>query len=815
MFLSKYREPIANTLMYFLIIAGVFFVFGRLVLDPQPITHGEVTSIWGYGIEYLRQTVLSLHDWPGWDRHITSGTSYIGSPHTPLFYPLIYPFLLLFQDTLFLSRVFIFVHIAAAAVFFACFLRYLGVNRFATLFGSFTYVINMPMLINIQNGFYPQMYTATWQPLIFLFFIKSIRKSYVGYAILAALFFSMYVHAVTQYANHFLLIGLVGFTLFSCLIAFIFGRNSNRWRILINSAKSLLVFGIFAGLFIAAKYVPTLEYLNFSPRGNGDIELAEANVTEDYPHVVLKSAFVDFFAPPYSPNFYSLNSSQIIKLTYIFFFFLAVLSLISPRHRRLVIPFLLISLIMIVAAMGKSFPVDLYAIFFRVIPLFNIHYYTTRTLELTWFTFPLLAAIGLHFLTQGRYKALSTLSGFAALIFIVFVIYQLRLHVNNYEFLIYSEPESAKRLLSLPDIHSTRYAYRWTGDFRGTYLALKNNLLTVPEMYSKSTLYPYLGISKIYFRSPEELSRRLKIFSVLNTKYLAYYLSKDQSKDFGDIHNLVSSFRVLWTDDKDGYIFQAPSYRPRISFVSTGILVVGGDEDKLSVDRLSVFPSRAILFDNAFDPLKHTVYSAGSAYIDDYNIEDLSNFAAVILFNPKVRNAVVADELLNKYQEKGGIILKEDIFSPTNDPEISPFSAYSYVPLQPISFLKTSLKETALVQTLNKSISSDLKTERLFEGTNQVEIEFETSMPGFIIYSDSYYPGWSAELDEQVVPVFMADSLVKGVVVPTTGKHKLKFSYQPLSVKLGVSLTALGMVAAAGYFLLQALRARKKCNDEE
>ncbi len=83
-------------------------------------------------------------------------------------------------------------------------------------------------------------------------------------------------------------------------------------------------------------------------------------------------------------------------------------------------------------------------------------------------------------------------------------------------------------------------------------------------------------------------------------------------------------------------------------------------------------------------------------------------------------------------------------------------------------------------------------------GLSWVEVALEACGPGYLLLSDSYFPGWEATLDEAPLPVRRANSVMRAVPVPT-GAHTVRFDYRPLSFRLGVlpSALALGAIALA------------------
>lgn len=95
-------------------------------------------------------------------------------------------------------------------------------------------------------------------------------------------------------------------------------------------------------------------------------------------------------------------------------------------------------------------------------------------------------------------------------------------------------------------------------------------------------------------------------------------------------------------------------------------------------------------------------------------------------------------------------------------------------------------------------------TARVMEaGLSRVEVALEACGPGYLVLSDSHYPGWEATLDGAPVPVWRANAVMRAVRVPA-GAHSVRFDYRPLSFRLGALLSVLALGALA-----LALRPRK------
>ena len=83
----------------------------------------------------------------------------------------------------------------------------------------------------------------------------------------------------------------------------------------------------------------------------------------------------------------------------------------------------------------------------------------------------------------------------------------------------------------------------------------------------------------------------------------------------------------------------------------------------------------------------------------------------------------------------------------------------------------------------------------------RMELRVETLGGGWAVLHDSWYPGWTATLDGQAVPMYPADGIFRAVWVPA-GHHTLVFSYVPRSFSVGaaISLVAWGGMLALAWF---------------
>jgi len=97
----------------------------------------------------------------------------------------------------------------------------------------------------------------------------------------------------------------------------------------------------------------------------------------------------------------------------------------------------------------------------------------------------------------------------------------------------------------------------------------------------------------------------------------------------------------------------------------------------------------------------------------------------------------------------------------------------------------------------------------------RVVIRTRSRERAFLVLSDSYYPGWRARVNGAETPVYAANVVLRGVVVPP-GEHHVEFVYRPQSWRWGLWLSGLGAalwlacVGGALTFRAMAHRARAR-----
>jgi hypothetical protein len=92
------------------------------------------------------------------------------------------------------------------------------------------------------------------------------------------------------------------------------------------------------------------------------------------------------------------------------------------------------------------------------------------------------------------------------------------------------------------------------------------------------------------------------------------------------------------------------------------------------------------------------------------------------------------------------------------------------------------------------------RTRILQDEPEKLSIEVEAPVPGFLVVSDAYDPGWRAEVDGESSRLLRADGLFRAVPVGA-GLHTVTMRYAPTAVRLGLIISGLGLMATIGWGL--------------
>ena len=76
-----------------------------------------------------------------------------------------------------------------------------------------------------------------------------------------------------------------------------------------------------------------------------------------------------------------------------------------------------------------------------------------------------------------------------------------------------------------------------------------------------------------------------------------------------------------------------------------------------------------------------------------------------------------------------------------------------------------------------------------------ITIEADATNAGYLVLTDTFYPGWQATVDGVATPILPANYLFRAVPI-AAGRHTVVFRYTPMSFRVGLAVTLLGLVVS-------------------
>lgn len=120
--------------------------------------------------------------------------------------------------------------------------------------------------------------------------------------------------------------------------------------------------------------------------------------------------------------------------------------------------------------------------------------------------------------------------------------------------------------------------------------------------------------------------------------------------------------------------------------------------------------------------------------------------------------------------------------------------AIGQVDLQQTAIVDSKFKEA--LKGVNEGYKDSLSTIRL-TGYEPNQLVYETSSPkdGVVVFSEIYYPGWTATIDGKPADIARADYILRAMNVPA-GKHtiEMRFDPQSLHVTEGIAYGAMALL---------------------
>lgn len=732
-------------------------------LPSKPI--GFDTLRMFYPLRKIVTDQIKLGEFPLWNPYSFSGNVIFAAYQSAVFHPLTWLFLVLPQ----MDAWTVVILLIPILTYFAMsiFLRDLELSNKAVFFGSITYAFSGIMIVWWEEMFM-SVYSIIPLPLV-LYAINGLYKKINSKDILIlviSLLFSIFSGYFQTTFYLFVLSGL--FTVYK-----FFHSKEKKITILLTIVSGFIISLLIAGI----QLVPSYEAYRLSARSVTDVKLMFVNFFASLSHLVTFLA-PDYFGNPATHN-YSSNSFYHEKVIWIGIpalqMVLLSVSLFFTKNNNVYSKFFTV-MGLIFLSLIFSLPTSWFVLYSLHLPFIS-EMTPTRISYLSTFCFCVLSSFGMdHFLKKKEIVRHSVifiilLSAFFflwkyAILKYTGVEYNSKVYIRNLLlpsgiFII----SSFIILFSQIKVYFRKYAYYLliiisllnTVYFANKYLYFNNRKYIYPDTAVIKTLKRIIGINRYWSVGDAYINRNFsnyfslqspegyESFNIKRYSDLLYFfynrLSNDKKQERADAFLYpIKDLSELKEDD---------SRLKLMNLLGVKYVVTLQQNEKKLKENINIF--KKIWTDNTFN-----IYE---------NTQSLPRFF-----------------LANRY-----ITVK-------NDNEI----------LRKLYDPRFDMRGTVILESIPSGFSSNVEatgTAQLSTYTpNYLKFTTYTNNPMLFFLSDNYYPGWNAFIDGNSTTVYRANYSFRSVIIPK-GKHFLEFKYQPESLKIGLYITASGILMLIGLII--------------
>jgi hypothetical protein len=769
---------------------------------------------------------------PLWNPYVSGGQPLYANPSHLVFHPISLLFLILPFESAFKSSIILQYLLCAIGMYLLS--KELGFSKWAALLSSMAFTFS-GFLLSLGH-LYNLLGSAAWIPIFLFLFYRAIHRSFY-YWPGASLLFVVILMAADPF---FIIITvLLSFTLI--LVQPFRAAPREAFR---RFGQAVLIIGS-AMLLSCFFLLPTLEMLSLSERGAGlssDIVGKWSLKPVEMLGLFVPNIFGDPFRLPINEYWGAFHFKEVIPLFLSPYMGLCVLFLaILPFFKwdRFAIVFCILMIFSLFLALGANNPA-LPASLWKV-PFLSSFRYTSKFLLLFTFPVALLAGRGLDQLLdfqEGRDRRQDgTGRRNSLLIFPILVTIGLGLLYGSGLFLPSFFHEILGRILYLPRAIPETILSSISSQFLGKVLyasgiALIGSLLIFLALYLrlKKSIVGWLflavvgcdlfivngGLNPIaeryFYATPSpflkvlaENDQRHRIYRENTPKDLMLRISKGWKKE-GFFWNRMALLQ--WTALPSRLLFAFDQNVDRLEPHAPNILRKQAQQRgwltwKKILDLSSV--QYLLLFRKVQDPDLMEMMEFSS--MSNHPVVLYQNSAAFPRFFavPHVRTVHNEERALKEVlsesfrPEQEAIILAAD-----EDPHVK-----GTIKLAPRTSGKATFESVEEAEKRERSGPHDFCKIEVQEITNNnLRLMIQAEQPGFLVVSDTFYPGWICRMDDHEVPIYVTNFIHRGVAFQK-GKHAVEFHFRPKIFYTGILISFVSLSAIIGCLVFLYIRKRR------
>jgi hypothetical protein len=773
--------------------------FSVLFLSDRTLYRWDITSI-HYPLGVFKARVLSSGQLPLWNPHILFGFPQLADQEVLAFHPLNLVFLLPLKPHVALSF-FAVAHFTLAAIFSYMLGRALQMSRTAALIAALSFSLGGYLMAQLTNM--TIMTGSVWLPLILFFFIKALGTRRPAYVILCTGTIALQIMAAHPQVVFNSLFTLGCYGLFRLMRLWREGemtiQEKRRDAVLL---VSILVVTALVGLSLAAvQILPTWELKGLSPRSTGlgyammtFFSLAPYNLLTFLFSNILGNPVIGYTGEGVFEEFHAY--AGIVPLLLVPWSWVRK---VRDGHAAF---FSVLAAVSLLLALGHYTP--LYDLLVYV-PGFNFFRVPARWLYIVSFSLTILAGYGFDALLASRDggapRPFATFWTILAWLNVAFSLMLLALlafgeraiqQVTDLGSGLLSEHALGRTLILVQGL-TRQPLLQVSADLSTTlsslnpvvaYVLLSNTCFVVIYVWNKRKIAaPTFQVTMV---SLVVIDLLLAGGTTVNpVRESSYYQSEDGAVSFlRENAGLQRILPIVHQDDLSNLTEAIPTVHE--------IYSAGGHPSDLVTERYRVFmdaldQSPGLLnlagikylllegqpvhagYGRVYDGKGFQIYENGSVLPRAFIVHDAEVVAS---------EQAVIDRMLGDDFDPGRTVILE------KEPQQRPDQAF------------------------HPSKTDIHGAEITLYAPHEVIIEADLNADGFLVLSDTYYPGWRVFVDGQEDRIYQANYLFRAVFLER-GKHVVEFRYNPLSFRVGLAVSLVAVVALFGFAVAAMLIQRR------
>ena len=788
------RDVLAIIFLAFITI----IYFSPVIFSNQTFASRDIYNFFNprrfFAAEIIRNGEIPL-----WNSYLASGVPFLANLQSSIFYPLsviyyILPFQLGF-------KYFIILHYYLAGLFMFLLMRQWRYDTYSSLVSSIVFMCGGYMISILDNVAF--LTSAVWLPLILLFFDRSLREKQIRCLIITAVIIT--VQILGGDASFYLLSTFIIMSVYLIYYLITEKNLSIRER---ERVISFLPLAWMIGIFLAAiQLVPFIEFLSNSTRMEG-FSYEKVTKWSCHPLELIQLLIPYFFGTtvPMCRWFgqFWLDTIYIGVLPLL----LVIFNLCYSRS-KLNFFLLIIIFFSLFMAFGRYNPLFHW---FKYIPGINMLHYPVKFLFLAGFSLALMSGMGCSSLFA-KLENREEIKGFTICLFTMNIVFITALFIG---FLM------EERLFALfKDIYPQTLFHKIIGVESGFLAIFKGYSWFVILLATVSILLVFTIRGKIAVRTSKVILMTIVLIDLI-------FLGKPKD-------NTIES-SLYTTPNETVKLLKSDSSRFRV--FSLSYITFGGF---MNIPKTP--------FTEVFKTLQSFMMPNLSVF---FRIDTINEYAAILikryylLFSP-VREFFRLDKmeswqmnyckeilsLLNVKYLISSFSLRDKDFKLVRGGKVKMYENLQALPraylvpkaimlkddeqvLRAMQEVNFNPRESILItkREYEKGHSDFPKEEDLpvntFRGkvkilkysNNCVEIETEGNDSCYLVLADNYYPGWKVYVNGKKKNILRVNYNLRGVIL-SRGNNKVLFSFDPLSFKIGASITLLTLLSITAFFLIR------------